>query len=89
MEYKKKISTRKTKTMAFYGKYPTGTKILICHRTIEQASQFNNLRCDVTYEINNDIQNKLNTFRQICSTITRTLKSRDEIFQICEGLLKN
>jgi hypothetical protein len=76
MECNFKISTKKTKTMLFHGKDPLRTKILIYNETTEQVSHFRYLGCDVTYEINNDIQNKLNKFSQICDTITRTLKGK-------------
>jgi hypothetical protein len=70
------ISTKETKTMAFHGKYPIRTKILIYNEIIEQVSDFSYLGCDVTYEINNDIQSKLNEFKQICGSITGTLKGK-------------
>jgi hypothetical protein len=63
--------------MAFNGKYPTKTKILIYNETIEKVSHFSYLSCDVTYEINKDIQNKLNKFRHMCGTITITLKGKE------------
>jgi hypothetical protein len=76
VEYKLKVSTQKTKTVALHGKYPIRTKILIYNETIEQVSYFNYLGCDATYEINNDIQNKLNKCRQIYGIIVKTLKGK-------------
>jgi hypothetical protein len=69
-------STKKTKIMAFRGKYPTTTKILIYNETTEQVSHFKYLGCDVMYEINNDIQNELNKFKQICGTINKNSKRK-------------
>ena len=49
-EYNLRISTQKTKVMAFRGKHPIRSKIIINNQAIEQVSHFNFLGCDVTYE---------------------------------------
>jgi hypothetical protein len=64
VEHNLKTSNKKTKTLEFDRKYPIRTKILIYNETIKEVSHFSYLGCDVTYEVNNDIQNKLNKFRK-------------------------
>lgn len=48
--YNLKISTKKTKMMAFREKYPIGLKIVINNEAIEQVSRFNYLGCVISYE---------------------------------------
>lgn len=44
--------------MAFRGKAPVHSKIVIDDNPVELVSQFNFLGCDVGYEYENDISNK-------------------------------
>ena len=62
-EYSLTISVRKTKTMAFKGKYPVRTKIVINNSTLEQVSRFKYLGCAVSYESEYDISCLLYTSR--------------------------
>ena len=71
-----KISTSKTKTMAFSGKYPVRTKIVVNDIVLEQVKHFKYLGCDISYDRSNDIEDKLNKFTHICGTISRTLKNK-------------
>jgi len=75
-DYGMKISIKKTKTMAFKGKEPIRTKIIIENEAIEQVSHFTYLGCDITFEYENDIQHKLHKFQHICGTLRKTLKKK-------------
>ena len=44
------IWVRKTKTVAFKGKYPVRNKIVKNNSTLEQVSRFKYLGCGVSYE---------------------------------------
>lgn len=74
--YNLRISKTKTKTMAFLGSNPIRTKIVIEDQVLEQVSHFQYLGCDITYDEDKDIKNKVNTFQRICGTIRRTLKNK-------------
>ena len=52
--------------MAFKGKEPIRTKIVIENEVIEQVSHFNYLGYDHTYEYENEVQQKLHKFQYIC-----------------------
>ena len=74
-EYGLKLSTEKTKTMAFKGIYPVRTKIVIDGIIIEQVKYFKYLGCHISFERDIDLDEKLNSFRHICGTIHRHLKN--------------
>ena len=71
-----KISTQKTKVMAFHGKYPIRTKICIENKIIQQVSHSKYLGCDVRYDMDDDINQKCLKFQTICGAIRRTLKGK-------------
>lgn len=75
-EYNFKIAAQKTKTMAFKGKYPIRTKIVIDEIIIEQVKYFKYLGCYISYERDIDLDKKLNNFRNVCGTIHRSLKNK-------------
>lgn len=75
-EYNLKISTRKTKVMAHKGKHPVRSKVVIENKILEQVSYFDYLGCNVSYDRDKDIENKLNKFQLICGTINRTLQNK-------------
>ena len=52
------ISKSKTKVMAYLGKDPVRTKVILENKPIEQTSHFNYLGCDISYECDNDIKNE-------------------------------
>ena len=54
--------------MAFIGKAPVRTKIMIASQTIEQVALFNYLECDVTHEEDTD--------RRVFGLIRRTVKGK-------------
>ena len=58
-EYSLTISVRMTKPMAFKGKYPVKTKIVINNSTLAQVSRFKYLGCVVSYESKYNIRKKI------------------------------
>jgi len=52
------ISVQKTKSMAFRGRDPVRTKIVIDNKIMEQVNSFNYLR-NISYEKELDIDNKI------------------------------
>ncbi|KAK9877518.1 hypothetical protein WA026_018626 [Henosepilachna vigintioctopunctata] len=62
--------------MAFKGKEPIRTKIIIENKCIEQVSHFTYLGCDITYDYDDDMVKKLHNFQRICGTLSRTLRRR-------------
>jgi hypothetical protein len=73
--YNLKISVTKTKTMAFKGKPPIRTKIVINDTILEQVSHFKYLGSDISYENNKGIDEKVAKFRHICGSVHRNLKN--------------
>jgi len=61
-EYSLTISAQKTKSLAFKGRDPVGTKIVIDNKIIEQVNLFNCLGNLISYEGELGIDNKLNIF---------------------------
>ena len=59
------ISVQKTKSMAFKGRDPVRTKIVMDNKIIEQINLFNCLGNVISYEGELDIDNKLNNFLKI------------------------
>ena len=45
--------------MVFKGKFPVCSKIVIDNKSIEQISHYMYLGCNVSYEFENDIDNKI------------------------------
>jgi hypothetical protein len=75
--YNFNISTTKTKVMAFQVKYPVRSKIILNNKLIiQQVSNFNCLGCNVTYKYDEDLNDKLSKFQNICGVIARTLKKK-------------
>jgi hypothetical protein len=66
-------SINKSKVMAFKGKYLVRSKIMINNNIIEQVKNFNYLGCDIQYNYDADLQNKLHKFQYMCGTIKQTL----------------
>lgn len=75
-DYNLSISTHKTKVMAHSGKFPIRTKIIVDNKPLEQVSHFDYLGCNITYDVDRDINNKISKFQWICGTINRTLKNK-------------
>lgn len=62
--------------MAFKGRYPVRSKIVLDDTIIEQVSHFNYLGCNVSYQGEFDIAGKINKFNYITGTLKRTLKNK-------------
>jgi hypothetical protein len=60
-----RISTMKTKTMAFQGKNHIRCKLLIDNKTIQQVSSFKYLGFNVSYCLKEDINIKPNKFQRM------------------------
>jgi len=58
-DYNLKISTDKTKIMAFKGKYLVRSKIEIDGSILEQAKQFNYLGCEMSLDGEPDFDKKI------------------------------
>jgi hypothetical protein len=67
-----KSSPIKTEVMAFKGKDPVRSKIVINGNILKQVSHFNCLCCSLSYN-DGDVQTKLTRSQAICSTIWRAL----------------
>jgi len=76
-DYNLKISTDKTKIMAFKGKHLIPSKTEIDGSTLEQVKQFNYLGCELSSdgEPDFDKKNKINGFQRICGTVRKHLKN--------------
>lgn len=74
--YNLKISTSKTKVMAFKGINPVRSKIVINNTPIEQIHRFTFLGCDISYHGEIDINGKIAKFNKMNGTIRRTLKRK-------------
>ena len=75
-DYKLKISTYKTKIMAFKGKHLVYSKIELDGSVLEQVKQFNYLGCELSLDGETDFDKKINRFQGICGTIRKTLKEK-------------
>jgi hypothetical protein len=73
-DYNLKISTDKTKIMAFKGKHLVLSKIEIGGSILEKVTQFNYLGCELSLDGEPDFDQKINTFQVICGTIRKHLK---------------
>jgi hypothetical protein len=68
-----KISCAKTKTLAFKGKDPVRSKVVIANKIIEQVNTFRYLGVDISYTREVDVGNKLHKFIKVTGAINRTL----------------
>jgi hypothetical protein len=62
--------------MAVLEKCQIRLKTAIKYNIIEQVRHFNYLGCDISYEKDNDVGNKLSKFRNVCGTIHKYLKHK-------------
>jgi hypothetical protein len=60
--------------MAFRGRDPIRSKIVINNKIVEQVNKFNYLGCLLSYETEKDITSKLAKFLQITGIINQVLK---------------
>ena len=62
--------------MAFKGKEPIRTKIVLDNQTLEQISDCRYLGSDVSFFKNEVSDNKLQKFQHICRSLSRILKKQ-------------
>ena len=67
------ISVQKTKSMAFRGRDPVRTKIIIDNKIMEQVNSFNYLGNMISYEKELDIDNKLHNYLKITDILNMIL----------------
>jgi hypothetical protein len=75
-QYNFKISKEKTKVMAFWGKHPIRSKIVLQDQPLEQVSYLNYLGCETGKENDRVIDKKLGRSQMLCGTEHRTLKNK-------------
>ena len=68
-----KISAEKTKVLAFHGKKPTRSKIVIDGKIIEQVKAFKYLGTDISYLGEVDVEKKITKFIKISGLINRIM----------------
>jgi hypothetical protein len=73
-DYNLKMSTDKTKIMAFKRKHLVRSKIEIDGKILEQVKQFNYLRRELNLEGEPDFDKKMNRFQILSGTIRKHLK---------------
>ena len=73
-EYGLTTSVQKTKLMAFRGRDPVRTKIVIDNKIIEQANSFNYLGNMISYEKELDIDNKLHNYLKITGNLNNVFR---------------
>ena len=72
-EYGLTISVQKTKSVAFKGRDPVRTKIVIDNKIIVQVKMFNYLG-NISFEKESDIDNKLHNYLKITGIINNVFK---------------
>jgi hypothetical protein len=73
-EYGLTISVQKTKSMAFKGRDPVRTKIVIDNKIEERVKSFNYLGNVISYERELDIDNKLNYYLKITGILNNVFR---------------
>jgi hypothetical protein len=73
-EYGLTISVQKTKSMAFKGRDPVRTKIVIDNKTVEQVKSFNYLGNMISHERELDTDNKLNKYLKITGILNNVFR---------------
>ncbi|PSN32209.1 hypothetical protein C0J52_24601 [Blattella germanica] len=62
--------------MAFKGRDPIRSKIILENKVLEQVSHFKYLGCDITYSDSIEILNRTHKFQAVCGCINRTLRNK-------------
>jgi hypothetical protein len=60
--------------MAFCGKWPVTSKLILDNQPMEQVSKFNHLGCHLSHQGEVDVNYKLEKFNYTCGTKKRNLK---------------
>ena len=76
--YNMKVSIAKTETMPSGGKEqePIRTKIVLDNQTFKQVPGYRYLGCNTSFYKNEDLDNKLHKFQNICGCLIRILKNK-------------
>jgi hypothetical protein len=64
--------------MAFCGKWPVRSKLILDNRPIEQVSKFIYLGCQLSHQGEVDVNHKLEKFNYMCGTIKITRKKQNQ-----------
>ena len=75
------ISVLKTKSMAFKGRDPVRTKIVIDNKIIEQVNLFNYLGNMISYEKELDIDNKLHNYMKITDILNNVFRLQKKLLR--------
>jgi len=78
-EYGLTISVQKTKLMAFKGRDPIRTEIVIDNKIIEQVNSFNYLGNIMSYEKELDIDNKLHNYLKITGILSNVFRPQEPL----------
>ena len=78
-EYGLTISVQKTKSMAFKGRDPVRTEIVIDNKIIERVNSFNCLGNMISHEKELDIDNKLHNYLKITGIINNVFRPQKTI----------
>jgi hypothetical protein len=68
------ISCKKSKVMAFIGQEPVCSKVTINDKIFEQVNEFKYLGCQISYEGERDVKNKISKFLQVTGIINNVSK---------------
>ena len=80
-EYGLTISVQKTKSMAFRGRDPVKTKIVIDNKIIEQVNLFNYLGNMISYKKELDIDNKLQNYLKITGILNNVFRPQKKLLR--------
>jgi hypothetical protein len=75
------MSVQKTKSMAFKGRVPVRTKIVIDNQIIEQVNSINYLENMISYEKELDIDNKLHNSLKITVIINNVVRPEKKLLR--------
>jgi hypothetical protein len=74
-KFSMKISTDKTKVMAFKGKKQIRSKICVYNKPIEQVSSLKYFGCNISYEKDINISTKIRNYNRAMGIINQIFKS--------------
>jgi hypothetical protein len=80
-EYGLTLSVQKTKSMAFRGRDPVRTKIVIDNEIIEQVNSFNYLGNIISYEKELGIDNKLHNYLKITGILNNVFRPQEKLLR--------
>lgn len=75
-DYELKISTEKTKVMAFKGREAVRSKIVVRNRAIEQVNTFKYLGCEISQQGEVDVDSKVEKFLKVTGALNRAMPAK-------------